>query len=249
MTQARDQASDRCPDMTADKVRAAPAPDTWLAEASVRRDLPLSPQVYALLRRVIVEGRLEPGSALREPALAAHLRVSRTPVREAFLRLQQDGLLDLRPQSGTFVTSIDRTRVEEGMIVREALEVRAAAIAAEKISEPELTILRQETDKMADAARNGDNRSFIEADDRFHRTLVDASAYTHIGMIIDQVNAQLDRIRYLSANVPERPEASIVEHNQLIKRLAARDANGSAEALRAHLTASWAIIGRLMQTP
>lgn len=233
---------------TAIKLRAAPDPETWLKEAGVRRDQPLSPQVYALLRRVIVEGRLKPGTALKEPALAAHLKVSRTPVREAFLRLQQDGLLDLRPQSGTFVAPIDRARVEEGMIVREALEIRTAAIAARKISESELEALKQETDRMADAACRGDHRAFIEADDRFHRTLVDASAFLHIGIIIDQVNAQLDRIRYLSADVPERPEASVNEHHRVINRLAARDADGSAEAAGAHLTASWTIIRGIMQT-
>jgi len=249
MTQSNDQLTDRMPvkNNTVNKPRTAPAPDAWLVQATVQRDQPLSPQIYRLLRRVIVEGRLKPGAALKEPALAAHLQVSRTPVREAFLRLQQDGLLDLRPQSGTFVAPIDRTRVEEGMIVREALEVRAAAIAAVKISESELTILRRETDRMTDAARSGDNRSFIEADDRFHRALVDASAFSHIGVIIEQVNAQLDRIRYLSANVPERPEASVDEHWQLIDRLANGDADGSANAAQAHLTASWAIIRAIMR--
>jgi len=232
---------------TTSQPRTAPDPGSWLEQATVLRDQPLSPQVYRLLRRAIVEGRLKPGTTLKEPALASYLHVSRTPVREAFLRLQQDGLLDLRPQSGTFVAPIDRTRVEEGMIVREALEVRAAAIAAEKISEPELTFLRGETDRMADAARSGDNRSFIEADDRFHRALVDASAFSHIGLIIEQVNAQLDRIRYLSANIPERPEASVNEHWQLIDRLADRDADGSASAVQAHLTASWAIIRTIMR--
>lgn len=229
------------------KLSTGPDPDSWLEQAGVRRDQPLSPQVYTLLRRAIVEGRLRPGTALKEPALAARLQVSRTPVREAFLRLQQDGLLDLRPQSGTFVAPIDRTRVEEGMIVREALETRAAAIAAEKISASDLATLQQETDRMADAARRGDNRTFIEADDRFHRTLVDASAFSHIGMIIEQVNAQLDRIRYLSANVPERPGASVDEHCRLIGRLAARDPDGSAKAVQAHLTASWAIIRGIMR--
>lgn len=229
------------------KVAASVFPDSWLASAVCRRDQPLSPQVYTLLRGMIVEGQVTPGLALKEPAIANHLGVSRTPVREALLRLQQDGLVEMRPQSGTFVTPIDRSRVEEGMIVREALEPKTAAIAAEKISDEGLNALKLQTDLMAEAARIEDGRAFIEADDRFHRILVDASTYSHIGVIIDQVNAQLDRVRHLSANVPKRPEAAVREHHNLIERLTAGDKDGSAKALTEHLTASWVIIREIME--
>lgn len=222
--------------------QSPPSPDIWLKDAVVRRDQPLPQQVYLMLRRVIVEGRLEPGVALNEPAITRHLNISRTPVREALLRLQRDGLIELRPQSGTFVAPIDITRVEEGMIVREALETRAVAIAAEQISDRVLADLEMETDLMADAARRGDGTAFIEADDRFHRLLVDTSGYSHIAVIIDQVNAQLDRIRYLSVDVPERPEKSVREHRGIIKRLKQGDTTGSADALQEHLTNSWQII-------
>lgn len=226
--------------------RASPSPDVWLKDAVMRRDQPLPQQVYALLRRVIVEGRLEPGVALNEPAITRHLNISRTPVREALLRLQRDGLIELRPQSGTFVAPIDTTRVEEGMIVREALEARVAAITAERITDRVLADLETETELMAAAAERGDGRAFIEADDRFHRLLVDASGYAHIAVIIDQVNAQLDRIRYLSVTVPERPEASVNEHREIIGRLRRGDADGSAAALRQHLNNSWQIIRNVL---
>lgn len=229
------------------KVAALISPESWLAGAVCRRDQPLSPQVYTLMRGMIVEGRAKPGLVLKEPAIANQLGVSRTPVREALLRLQQDGLVEMRPQSGTFVTPIDRDRVEEGMIVREALEPKAAAIAAEKISNEDLVALKLQTDRMAEAARIEDGRTFIEADDRFHRILVDASTYSHIGVIIDQVNAQLDRVRHLSANVPKRPEAAVREHHYLIERLTAGDKSGSAKALTEHLTASWVIIREIME--
>ncbi|MEM7024082.1 MAG: GntR family transcriptional regulator, partial [Pseudomonadota bacterium] len=114
---------------TRPKGRRPVAPEVWLAGAAASPGQPLSQQIYGHMRRAIIEGRLEPGGTIDEPAVAHHFGVSRTPVREALLRLRQDGLVEIRRQAGTFVAPIDRTRVEEGMIVREALEPRALEIA------------------------------------------------------------------------------------------------------------------------
>lgn len=227
--------------------RAGPgASIIWLQDVVLTSETPLSEQIYAHLRDAIVMGWMAPGIALHEPSLAKQFGTSRTPVREAMLRLRDDGLVDIKRQSGTFVAPIDHNRVEEGMMVREALEPRLAAMAASNMTDRHLADLDFETDQMAKAIENGDSRSFIAADDRFHRTLVDASGFLHIAEIIQRVNAQLDRLRYLSASEPLRARAAIDEHRALLDRLRVGDATGSAEILQRHLDGSWVLIRELL---
>ncbi len=219
----------------------------WFPDVILRSDAPLSEQVYAHLRDVIVTGRLAPGIALNESSLAQQFGTSRTPVREALLRLRDDGLVNIKRQSGTFVAPIDANRVEEGMMVREALEPRLAAMAASKMTDRVLADLVFETDQMTKAAEHGDSRSFIAADDRFHRFLVDTSGFIHIAEIIQRVNAQLDRIRYLSASEPIRTHMALDEHRAMIELLRDGDSVGTAEMMQQHLSGSWVVIRELLQ--
>lgn len=219
---------------------------SWLTDQSIRPGAPLSEQIHAQLRHAIVTGSIDPGAAIQEPLIAEHFGVSRTPVREALLRLRGDGLVIIRKQSGTFVAPIDPNRVEEGMLVRDALEPRVVEIAASRLSERELTDLDAETRLMAVAADADDGRSFIAADDRFHRILVAAGGFPHIAEIIGRVNAQLDRVRHLSATNRTRARAAVREHRALMKSLRAGDGAQSADLLRHHLEGSWALIRKIV---
>lgn len=218
----------------------------WLPDVTLRPEAPLSEQVYGQLRDAIVFGHIVPGTALHEPSIAQLFGTSRTPVREALLRLRDEALLEIKRQSGTFVAPVDPKRVEEGMIVRESLEPRMAAMAAEKMTDRILADLVFETEEMTKAVAASDSRLFIAADDNFHRILLDASGYPHIVQIIQQVNAHLDRLRYLSASEPVRAQTALEEHHAMIDRLRARDANGAAELLLTHLQGSWVLIRELL---
>ena len=222
---------------------------SWLPSVTLNRDVPLRDQIYGALRRAIVTARIEPGTTLHEPGIAAHFTVSRTPVREALLRLREDGLVEIWRQSGTFVAPVDAARVEEGMLVREALEPRVIAHAVDYLTDDILSALEFQTQRMADAARTKDARTFIEADDHFHQLLVATSGYVHVAGIITQVNAQLDRVRYLSASEPIRARAAVAEHRQLLKCLAGRDKDASSRLLEKHLQGSWQLIRKFMQAP
>ncbi|WP_282609532.1 GntR family transcriptional regulator [Pelagibius sp. Alg239-R121] len=218
----------------------------WLPDAVLRSDSPLSEQIYARLREVIVAGRIAPGTALHEPSITKQFGTSRTPVREALLRLRDEGLIDIKKQSGTFVAPIDPDRVVEGMIVRESLEPRLAAMAAEKMTDRILADLIFETGQMTKAVESGNSLLFIASDDNFHRILLDASGFPHIVEIIQRVNAHLDRVRYLSASEPVRAQTALDEHHAMIERLRAGDATGAAEMLLAHLEGSWVLIRELL---
>ena len=214
----------------------------WLSGSRIGSGAPLSDQVYGCLRSAIVFGDIAQGMPVQEPMVAAHFGVSRTPVREALLRLRSDGLITIKKQSGTFVAPIDPARVEEGMLVREALEPRVVERAAERLSARELSELETETRLMALAADDNDGRGFIAADDRFHQVLIEAGGFPHIAEIIDRVNAQLDRVRHLSTNNVTRARTAVKEHRALIKALRAGDSESSAEILAEHLRGSWIVI-------
>ena len=223
--------------MSAARTRDRSAP--WLAGIGVTRTQPLSPQIYRLVRDAIISAALPPKAAINEAEIALALGVSRTPVREALLNLQRDGLVEIRPQAGTYVTPIRRALVEEGMIVREALEVKCAALAAERITSPEIDALRAASGEMAAAAARGDQPGFISADDRYHRILLDAAGLPHVQSIIAGVNAHLDRVRFHSTGFPDRAAEAMVEHEEVIAALARRDAAASAAAIHAHLLRAW----------
>ena len=218
----------------------------WLSGNSIMPGAPLSEQIYKQLRLAIVTGRIEPTGLIQEPLIAKHFDVSRTPVREALLRLRADGLVTIRKQSGTFVAPIDPKRVEEGMLVREALEPRVVEIAATQLTERELTDLETETRLMATAVKEHDSRSFIAADDRFHQVLIEAGGFPHIAEIIGRVNAQLDRVRHLSATNPVRARIAIREHRALVRSLRAGNGAESSDLLRQHLQGSWQLIRKIM---
>ncbi|MGI9423824.1 MAG: GntR family transcriptional regulator [Hyphomicrobiaceae bacterium] len=218
----------------------------WLSGATVGPDRPLSEQIYGQLRDAIVTGAIKPDTAVQEPLVAEHFGVSRTPVREALLRLRGDGLVNIKKQSGTFVAPIDPALVEEGMLVREALEPRVAEIAASRLSSRKLSALDHETRAMAVAADEPDGLAFIAADDRFHQILIEAGGFPHIAEIIGRVNAQLDRVRHLSATNRTRARAAVREHRVLIRSLRAGDGARSAELLHLHLQGSWSVIREIV---
>ena len=218
----------------------------WLAGMMIEVGAPLSDQIYGHLRTAIVVGNIEQGALIQEPLVAIHFGVSRTPVREALLRLRSDGLVVIKKQSGTFIAPINPARVEEGILVREALEPRVVEIAADRLSARELADLESETRLMADAADANDGRAFIAADDRFHQVLIEAGGFPHIAEVIARVNAQLDRVRHLSTTNRNRARAAVREHRAIIKALRDRNGARSADLLCEHLKGSWTIIREII---
>lgn len=205
----------------------------------------LSHIVYALLRRAVIEGRLAPGATLHEPGIAARLGVSRTPVREALLRLQGDGLVAIRPQSGTTVAPIDFDRVAEALIVREALEVRMIGFVVDRTDDGFLASLHQTAADMARAHADGANTRYIAADDAFHRLLAERSGLKLVAGILDGVNAHLDRLRYMSISAPGRNKAAIAEHRAIIEGLQNRNADAAHRAMDEHMRATRRIVEAL----
>src|SRR5450432_255686 len=194
-----------------------------------------SAAVYRLLRDEIVGLKRKPGEPIVEKDIALAQSVSRTPVREALLRLIAEGLVDTIAKSGTFVARIPLRALPEAMVVRKALEqvtARAAAIHAPK---SEVTGLRAILERQREADAAGDRSAFHSADEAFHAAVATVGRYPGIWSLVQGVKTQIDRCRLLTLPQPGRMARVIKEHAAVVAAIESHDADRAAAAMARHL--------------
>jgi DNA-binding GntR family transcriptional regulator len=190
---------------------------------------------YAALRTAIVTAQLAPGRQLSENELAGLIGVSRTPVREALLRLREERLVEVVPQLGTFVTLIDEEAVADAHFVRESLEVNALRHAPDAIPAGDLRAIEDNLDAQERAAAEGDDHTFAQLDDELHHLLCDLSGRAVAWRLSERVRGQLDRVRRLSLPDAGYRRQMLAEHRAVVAAVAAGDADLAERELRHHL--------------
>ncbi len=191
-------------------------------------------RIHETLRRDIIALRLRPGEKLSENELAARFGTSRAPVREALIRLIEDGLIEVLPQRGSFVGRISLTDMERARFVREALEIAIVRRAAERGVPPGLPALAEAL--LAEQAEcRDDPERFTLCDDRFHRAFAEATGLSGVWAIIEREKAQFDRVRYLSLPAVTPVDVLIGQHRAILSAVLARDAAGAEAAMRSHM--------------
>ncbi|MFA7664769.1 MAG: GntR family transcriptional regulator [Burkholderiaceae bacterium] len=200
-----------------------------------RRSRIAAPQIYADLRSRIVSVSLVPGASLSEARLAECYGVSRTPVREAFKRLAEDGFLEVVPQVGTFVARIDMQGVRDANFVRETLECRIVELAAGRMNADRRAELARNIRELEAALRSGEPDAYFRCDQAMHAMLARFAGHPRAWDVIEDAKAQLDRIRHLGLSRPGRARATLVEHRAIADRVMTGDAAGAVAAMRAHL--------------
>ena len=199
----------------------------------VTNDQAVGPQIHRIIRERIVCTDLLPGVRLSEAELAKHYNVSRQPIREAFIKLSDEGLLEVRPQRGTYVRKISVAAVLDARFVREAVEADIARFVAQ---EPNDVFLGHLENLIRDQrkAMKGDARAFLKLDHDFHRSLAEAAGKTYAWKVVEDVRAQLDRVRYLSYF--QFPMEEIIDqHVQIVSAITSRDPEQASAAMREHL--------------
>lgn len=217
------------------KPRAANAPPAASSGMRVRSAAKTSDIVYRDLHKAIVTMELAPGAPVLERKLTEQYGVSRTPVREAVLRLVEDGLVEVAPKSGTFVARIPLSVVREALVARRALEEVTVRAATELSSESQIMQMRaiiQQQQEMADA---GDEEAFHQADDTFHASIAAAARYPGIWKMIQQVRIQVERYRRLTLPQNGRMPMVVKEHTVVLDAMAARDADAAVARMNEHL--------------
>jgi GntR family transcriptional regulator, rspAB operon transcriptional repressor len=218
-----------------DKMESAEAA-LFPEDAFIDRSRSASDQLYRLLRDAIVSWRLRPGDAVAESLVTQRFGVSRTPLREAFRRLAQDGLVVIRPQAGTFVSMPDRNAWEEGRLIRRALELEGVRLAAARVTQSDLERLEDVLIQEERAVRRGAAAASLEIDDQFHAAISRLSGFPRLWAVIDGAKAQIDRLRFIAMG--ERGLTAVTEHRAILGALESRDAVSAARRLAEHLDRS-----------
>lgn len=193
--------------------------------------------VFDLLRHEILINVLKPLEVIREAAIAERLGVSRTPVREALLRLADLGLVEIFPQSGTRVAPIRIGRARAAQLIREAVEVEIVRRACRDADEEALLALSAGIEDQDAAARRGDLRRLFELDEAFHRAIFEAAGFPAVADELEDVKIHLNRLRFLAVDWPRPPGFIVNEHRAIAAALMARDEGTAAQAMTAHLRA------------
>lgn len=192
-------------------------------------------RVYASIRDAIVSTEFHPGQRLSETDLAQRLGVSRTPIREALVRLRDDRLVEIVPQLGTYVARISHTALADAQFVRESLECAAVRIAAERAGSEDLAALQAIVESQREAFRAADVARFYVFDDELHRALSELSGHGIAWSLAQRASGHLNRIRRLSMTMPAYIDEMISEHVLVIDAVAAGEPEEAETALRAHL--------------
>jgi DNA-binding GntR family transcriptional regulator len=216
-----------------------------VALADRRRGVPAHVQAYAAVRDAIVRAELHPGRQLSENELASWIGVSRTPVREALVRLREERLVEIVPQLGTFVSRISPREVAEAQFIREALECAAIREGVASASDDVVAGLEGKVRGQRRARKSGDHESFYVLDDEFHHALCDLSGHGAVWAISERAKAHLNRVRRLSVLSPRYLDEMIREHAAVVAAIGQRDAAGAEEALRHHLRMVLSELGRI----
>jgi DNA-binding GntR family transcriptional regulator len=189
-------------------------------------------QAISLLRDSILTGELKPGMRLSEQEIANAMGISRQPVREAFIRLAGEGLLEVWPQRGTFVSKISAEEVLDARFVREAVEADLIRLATERRDDSLVPALRENLDQQSDAL--SDAARFLRLDEVFHRTIAEAAGKGRAWDHLQKLKSQLDRVRFLATQ--DFPVHVLInQHGRIVDALATGDPNRAEAALRAHL--------------
>ena len=191
---------------------------------------------YGALRRGIMEFRFAPGDRLSPTAIRERLGVGRTPVREAIVRLRQEGLVVTRPKSGSYVALVDLDAAECARFLRSNTERAVVVECCSRAGEKDIASLRKLLDDQARAMKAHDQRSFFDADNRMHEELYTIAGRRRAWAWLEETNLDLERYRWLHVQARGMGWGSILtEHQELVEAIASKDPEEAAYITVHHL--------------
>lgn len=216
-----------------------------LADLRIDRKRPAAAQVYEQLRTLIIGLVVAPGTTLARATLAERFGVSQMPVREALLRLEEEGLVDTFPQSATRVSLIDMQRVHEARFLRLSIELEVVRTLAADGVGLDFRPVEAVIERQAALLRAGDIDGFARADREMHRTLLELAGVPGLWGAIRNRSGHLDRLRRLHLPTPGKAESVVDEHRAIVAAIAAGDPQAAQDRLRAHLSGTVASVETL----
>jgi DNA-binding GntR family transcriptional regulator len=191
--------------------------------------------VYTALRKSILNLNLEPGMAVSEKDIAGRYQVSRTPVREAFIHLSQEGLVQVIPQKGTLVSLIDLNRVDQEFFLRENLELAVQAPFLENSRPEHFVRLEKLIETQTEALAQGQYIEFLNYDDAFHRIFFEAAGQELSWNVLENLCGHYHRVRLLTAWFQDIAQDIVRQHSNLLEALREKKPDAARQMLKDHL--------------
>lgn len=201
--------------------------------------IPLSERAYQTIRTLILENEFRAGEQILEKTLVEKLNISRTPVREACVQLEKEGLIEIKPRKGIFIKPISAGDMNEIYDIMTALEAQAAKVLAEKvksghITERELKQLELPTKRMQDALLKDDLKAWAQADETFHLVLLELCGNERLKRVVLQFWGQAHRARYFTLELRSKPTDSTDDHKAVVDAIRKGDALKAARIHSQH---------------
>jgi DNA-binding GntR family transcriptional regulator len=193
-------------------------------------------KVYKGLRNSIITLKMKPGEEIRINLIAETLGVSRSPVRDALLELEKEGLVTILPQIGTRVSKIDMERMHEERFLRECLEEKTLEIFMDCHVGSDLRRLSAVLAEQRESLERGDLAGFLDLDDDFHFVFFESAGKKMCWETIRNMSGHYRRVRLLNLREAEAAESVLAQHRELYALIAARDAPGALRLMKEHLT-------------
>lgn len=192
-------------------------------------------EAYLQLKNDIISHRLKPGQPITEDEVAHKFLLSRTPVREIFRKLENDGLVKNIAFKGTYVTDIKLEDIEEILDIRYALEGFAARMAAKKVDSKGIKAFSEIAAQLEKIAKKKDSVASFNADTKLHDLILTTAGNERVHNIISNLLAQIHRIRFISGHMPGRINTTIKEHLEIIRAIKKKDPDLAEEKMHIHI--------------
>ncbi len=200
------------------------------------RDRQAAPQVFEQLRRLITSLALPPGSPLSRHALAEQFGVSSTPIRDALMRLEEEGLVDVFPQYATVVSRVDVRLAQQAHFLRQAIELEIVRALAVSHDATFVTDLNAAIAQQQQFAKAGEFEKFMTADNEFHAQLYAAADKQDIWTLVKSRSGHIDRLRRLHLPSPGKAQDIVRHHRLIVKAIGANQPDDAQRHLRKHLS-------------
>lgn len=222
--------------LQAAKKRAQNAAPSGAARFHGNSAATLSDIQYIKLRDAIVSMDMVPGTSISEKKMALEQGISRTPIREAILRLNRENLVEVVAKSGTFVARIPISALPEALIARRALEGMTSRSAANCASRSQVLELHAVIERQREMTERGDTKGFHQADDDFHAMVADIGKLSGLWRLVQQVKLQIDRFRHLTLPEEGRMAMVVEEHAAVVSAIERGDEEDACKKMELHLS-------------
>lgn len=222
--------------------------ETYSEETHEKNNLSRVEWVYRTLKRSILSNEFYPGYQALEPELAKHLGVSRTPVREALIRLENERLIELIPRRGMRVIPLVPSDMREIYQVLTSLEISAIeALSRRGLDATSATLLERDIEAMEQALLHDDLESWAIAEESFHQHLVRQSGNTRLASIVGSLRDQCRRARSVTLKLREKPTTSVARSRELVALIRQGDAEMATQKHREYRTQLGADLVRILE--